>query len=505
MRRAILVALLLAPAAARAQDLGEQFSIRLSLSGLYLTEQQSADAPENKQAAPFSLGYGELRAVIDARRLSNRVDLHLDGRVRATESWSIDDASSGNYPAITARGYLGGPEYELREAWAKVRDEHVDVLLGRQYVLEADALKIDGARLIWRVAEHWETGLFGGAYPDPYSRSVTTDYVGSFAAAGGAHVGYSYQKVWGSFGAASSYLGGMDDGGTLDPANPAGTPAREPPRTWVAWKSFERFTSWLDVYHDLVVDLTGAAGVQLTRLDAQAQLHASVFSVRLGYDYLSSLAIEMYLSRLLANRALFPNANIENNLTVQRTAHQQGRVEAQVALGKLRLFAEGRLRFRSIVQPKDDPQFVTASGTQVAPSLSWEATAGARDLGSLAGVRLALWGTYLTAFRGKSYIGALEAGRDFLGDKLAVDLRLLYSRTTDPLFGVACDGSTAMNALATCYGARVGNEYEAALTVAVSPAEHWFAFVDYRLLVDQSAGVPVILTHALLGRLEVRY
>jgi hypothetical protein len=61
------------------------------------------------------------------------------------------------------------------------------------------------------------------------------------------------------------------------------------------------------------------------------------------------------------------------------------------------------------------------------------------------------------------------------------------------------------SALATCYGAREGEEYEAALTATVAAGDHWFAFADYRLLVDRTGGQPVLLTHAVLLRIEMRY
>lgn len=500
---ALVATLLAAPAAA--QDLRDQFNLRLSLSGMYLTETEHAATPQEAQASPFQLAYGDLRAVIDARRIGRRLDLHLDGRVRATGSFDTDQAQTGA-DQVTARGYAGGPEYELREAWAKLREARYDIGLGRQYVLEADALKIDGVRLWWRFASHWDASVFGGGYPNPYSRSLTTDYPGNVPAfAGGAHVGYGYDRAWGSLAVVASYLGGNDDGGPFDPNNPAGSPMRETPRTYLAWRGFEAIAPWLDTFHDLVLDVTGAAGVQLTRLDVQLRAHAGWFQLRAGYDYLSSLAIEMYVTRLLASRALYPGGSIENNLTAQRTAHQQGFLGADVTFEKLTVFGEGRVRNRSIVQPRDDPQFTDASGVQIAPSLSWEATLGARDRGSLAGLRLGLWGTYLSAFRAKSYIAALEVGRSFFADRLSLDARAVYSHTVDGQAGATCDPSSAQSALATCFGDRTGNEYEAGLNAGVAAGDHWYLFADYRLLVDTTQGAAAIFTHVVLLRIEARY
>ena len=55
--------------------------------------------------------------------------------------------------------------------------------------------------------------------------------------------------------------------GPFNAAAPAGTPKDENARGYLTWTGFERFTSWLDVYHDFVFDFVGAAGPQLTRLD----------------------------------------------------------------------------------------------------------------------------------------------------------------------------------------------------------------------------------------------
>ena len=74
-----LIALSLAAAPARAQDLKDRFNIRISLSGMYLRESQAEDDPVKKIAGPLSIGYGDLRTVLDLRRLPGNFELHLDG------------------------------------------------------------------------------------------------------------------------------------------------------------------------------------------------------------------------------------------------------------------------------------------------------------------------------------------------------------------------------------------------------------------------------------------
>ena len=71
MKRVLLamIALVMLGGVARAQDLKNRFNIKLSLSGLYVTETQDQPDKVKNNAATFALGYADLRAVIDARRL----------------------------------------------------------------------------------------------------------------------------------------------------------------------------------------------------------------------------------------------------------------------------------------------------------------------------------------------------------------------------------------------------------------------------------------------------
>lgn len=517
---------LLAPRLARAQDLKDRFNIRVLATAGYLTESQDAPSPQANQAGTFSLGYLDLRAVIDARRLPGSFELHLDGRARITgeiDTPTLYVAGGGT----TARGYLGGREYELREAYVRRRGAKIDFALGRMYVLESDFLKIDGARLWWRFKKHWDFSVYAGGYPNPYSRSLTTDYMGSNgyygpSIAGGADISYVYDKVWGSVSATGAYLGGNDDGGAFDPNNPVGRPTTEGGRFYITWTGFERFLPWLDVYHDLVLDTIGAAGVQLTRLDSFVTARAhKYFSIRAGYDHLSSLAIEMFLTNLLNNRTDFKAPTvptIENNLIVERTARDQVSFNPDFHFQKLNVWADARLRWRTLVNAGEDPQFVNpANKNQVAASFAWDFTVGIRDLGSLKGLREGLWYTYLADYRSLSYIVGFELGRNFWNDRLTADINFLYARTTDVSAGnpgndcrvASPNFSSAPNNTGiplACFGTRDGQNYEPGVTLTINPFRHWFALADYRLVVNTNdPGAKAILTHSLVVRIEARY
>ena len=534
----VLAAALAFPSLARAQDLKDRFNIRLIAQGLYMAEQNSpipaGYGREAQASSPFELGYGELRAIIDGRRLPGNFELHIDARARISGEFSTAAATQGA-DQIVARGYLGGREYEVRQTYVRRRGEKVDFAMGRLYVPEADALRIDGARLWWRMAKHWDASIYAGGYPNPFSRSITSDYSGGFAIAGGLDATYTYDKIWGSVSVSSSYLSGNDDGGPLpasinDPASTAGVVGKvqtETPRTWITWTDYVRLLSWLDIFTDLVLDATGAAGVNLTRLDAQASIRAGKhLTIRVGYDHLSSFAIEMWLTELLASRVDHQAGTIENNLVVDRTARDQVYGNVNVAFGKATLFAEGRFRKRAMVSLTDDPQFVVA-GNQVAPGTAWDATLGIRDLGSVWGLRPVLWGMALADYRSKGAILGLGLGRSFADDRLSIDLSFLYANTVDQGANnptvAACTAATAgtiPSVYNNCYGTRAGATYEAGFTMSAAPSLHWFMLLDYRVVADTSGGYvvapvmgstvtplpqPTILTHVLLLRLEARY
>jgi len=527
-RLALAIALVVAlPSLARAQDLKDRFNIRLIAQGMYETEQTTTAqgyGREAQQSSPFSLGYGDLRAIIDGRRLPGSFDLHLDGRVRISGQFDTDAATQGANQ-ITARGYLGGREYELRSAWVRRRGETVDFGIGRMIVAEADALKIDGGRLWWRMSKHWDLSLYAGAYPDPYSRSLTSDYSPGFAFAGGVDTTYTYDKIWGSISVNSAYLGGKDDGG---PLTGAGTPKTETPRTWITWTDYVRIASWFDVFTDLVVDATGAGGAQLTRLDALATIRAGKhLTFHAGYDHLSAIAIEMDLTRFLQDRVNLNVNTVENQLIVERTARDEVRGDATLTFGNFSIFADGRFRKRALVTLSEDPQFQGVNGQLVAPGLAYDATFGVRDRGSLAGIRAGLWGEYIADYRAKNVIFGIDLGRSFLDERLSFDLAFLYSDTRDsgannPAVAPCIGGGSAALVNQNCLGQRSGAEYETGITITGMPSSHWFMFLDYRLVADTSGGLyyagnamltppdppvpqPTILTHVLLLRLEARY
>jgi hypothetical protein len=266
-----------------------------------------------------------------------------------------------------------------------------------------------------------------------------------------------------------------------------------------------------------VFDFAGAAGLQLTRLDLFATARAGKhFSIRAGYDHMTSFAIEMYLNEMLTQRnqlAMAPLASITNNLIIERTARDQAWARLDASWGKFDVYGEGRFRLRSLANHGEDPQFIYPGGKEEAPSLAYDFTVGARDLGTLRGVRAGLWYTYLADYRSTSHILGFDLGRSFLDERLTLDWHFLYAKTTDYAAGQkdTCTNAgtglpvSAASLVATCFGMRDGAEYELGFTATGLASKHWFLLLDYRFVANQTTAAPMIYTNMVLFRVEARY
>lgn len=566
--------------AARAEPV---FTGRVSLAGMVYAESNLFDASvkdtsdQAKQALGTSalLAYGEVRGLFEGKRLwRDRLDLRLDFRLRLTGSFNYERKfiregditdlyamNPGVSLGVSARGYLGGSEYDLREAYGLLRaTDTLTLQVGRMFVREADAIKLDGVRLLQRFGQHWEGGVLLGGYPNPYSRSVLSDYqalCGAGVAAAreqtiqeaaeldpngqapcvssgpllslgaGVTARYNYTTLWGSIGLVGLAFGGQGDGGPavpLDKPDPAKLDTLQPPedrldapRIFLSWNNSFRPIERLDLFTDLVFDAYGSAGPQLTRLVGLGTLRLlkdDRLVLRLGYSHLSSLAINMFLNRQLYNRrsgvtlSLSGFSAYENNLTVLRTARDEVRATADFKLGRrLGLYADGRFRYRALMGGE-------APG---ASQLAGDGTVGVRDSGSLREIRAGLAYTALFTFRGQNHLVTLDVGRDFFGERLGVDLQYVFVYTKDAGIGMpgdACNGDRPFDPV--CYGWRQGMTHELGLTVTGNPVGKLFLLLDYRLIALQTdpqprsdptapEQVPLVLSNAALLRGEYRW
>lgn len=565
---------------------------RVSLTGFLYSEDDGVDPAQNtaqRIATNSKLGFVDLRATaVGTRLLGDRLDFKIDFRVRVTGSLDFERTFDPNSKlfgddlyktplGLSARGYLGGREYDLREAYVVFRPKPSwQLSVGRQYVAAADAAKIDGVRLSHDFGPRWTGLLFAGGYPNPYSRSLLNDYaapcgagvagsrneppslvadaasptadelaaqrcqasVGRFGLLAGVGGRYTYNTMWGTFGAAGSVFFGPGDGGPVVPNFSAAFPqnsapidknllppsdALDAPRVFLSWFHAWRPHERIDLMSDLVVDLYGSAGPQLTRAVVMSSIRAlsdDRLTVRIGYSHMSSLAINMYLSRLLYNRtagttltAIGASA-VENNLTVLRTGRDEGRLTIDSRLfRRLGGFAEGRFRSRHLINGSSNPDVYTSPDyLQNASNLAGDVSVGLRDTGTLKRLRASLIYSLIFDFRSLNHVVTFDLGREFWDDRLSVTVGYNLAITSDKLArndSVFCTSAAAF----TCFGKREGKTHEASAQITLNPWRTLFFLAEYRLIVMTSATradlvvpeVPTVFSHGVLFRSEFRF
>jgi hypothetical protein len=233
-----------------------------STSFLYNESGGSYGGTLGNNNAPYSRMFTELRLQTDFRHISgSRWEGRIDGRARFVNSPG-NDATGGPADHIQS-GLTGEDEYEVREAWLVRNGERSDVFIGRQFIPDLGAIKIDGLRVDYASSNRLTYIGFAGLYPLRGSRSVTTDYIelkdptglnpaGKFVATSGFGGAYRTINAYGSIG-----------GVALAPLT-----NKEQARFYVTSNGYYRAGSKLDFYHFALIDLVGAAGFQLTNLSA---------------------------------------------------------------------------------------------------------------------------------------------------------------------------------------------------------------------------------------------
>ncbi len=561
------------------------FTGRISLTGFFYTESDSIDPnnePERKRATTANLAFGDLRLTLNALRAAKgRLDFRFDARVRGTGDFDFErkfttdpdagaklSANSGLSLGYSSRGYVGGREYDLREFYLLIRaTDKFHLQLGRMFVTEADNLKLDGLRFIRIFGPHWDGTLFGGLYSNPYSRSVLTDYVppcgqgvaGSstglatgpcetngfqLGVAAGIGARYAYDTLWGNIGITGSFFLGPGDGGRVVsnptatiPANlpepvvanlqPADTTTLDQPRIFVSWLNSWRPAERVDLLSDVVVDVYGSAGVQPTRALALGTFRLvknDRLTLRLSYSHMSSLAINLYLNRLVYNRLSGTTllaqgvSAVENNLTVLRTGRDEGRVTLDSRFyRRLGAFIEGRLRSRFLINGESNPtvyndKTLYGNNTQ---NLAYDVSGGLRDTGSLKGIRFGLTYSGIFDFRANNHVINFDIGRDFADDRFGFTVSYVLALTRDKVPpGGAAGSCSPTDPFLSCYGARSGSTHEVGVQLTASPVRSLFFLLDYRFIAlltdpqDLSIGLttyPPTLSHAILFRTEYRW
>jgi hypothetical protein len=471
---------------------------RVSLSTMYYKESQAigAGGDQLQTASPDTLLAADLRGLITAQRIAGTLwSSTLDFRLRGTGSYR-PRSNTDTDPLITARGYRGGREYDLRQLYGQY-DGSVRLTVGRQVVVESDATQIDGLRAVVKKGR-WELGGFGGLFPDPFARNLSDDYRSDLVYAFGATGAFRYSTMYGSVATTALLPRGNDDGDVV--ANGVVGPlSREKPRVFTSFTGFAQPNSFVDLFGYLVVDAVSEAGPQLTNGHLLANLHPdSQLRVQVSYHHMASLAIELFLRELLIQPR---GGTVENNLVVQRVARDEARLLVDYYLDAGRrydVFAEGRIRHRSAIQADNDP-VSSARGAQLAQEFS----AGARGRGSH-GLRYGGRVSGLLGYRSTSYVVQADGGRDFVAnDALSLDATVSYWRTKDK---GQTDGCVANNnAFDDCFGATKQGLLDVGASVLYRPSAAWMLVTDYHWLLEKNVNEESLKAHVLFFRLGYRY
>jgi hypothetical protein len=460
---------------------------RISASGVAFTEsapQEMGADPENGDAATDSLLYTDLRGRIDIRKLAKGWALLGDVRLRLAPS---DTA---------ARGYLGGNEIDVREVNGGWRGQKLEIVVGRQIVQQADALTVDGLTGLYRIGTKGEVGIFGGLFPNPFSRSLSRDYDAGMPLTGGAWGGYRTEKIYGTVAAAVIAPRGEED-----------TTEEEPLRAFVTSSGYLRLSK-LNVFHYLVLDLKGQAGFSLMNAQLGATYMATPkLRLEAGVSYLGTYALRLFLRDLLEDpNTPPPTGTVGNNLVLARTGSIEGRLGATYSFPEQRidLFANTRLRRRALINPIGGTLDPTVTEGSFDVDLQLDASGGVRFRKTVLGLGIQLAGGMIRGDRSSVNWGALRIGRLFLDDRLEIQLDGSFLGYADQC---VYDGMMAENP--TCTGQATGLSLEIGLSTVFLYTRRWLFLADYRLgrQSPQEAGVaePTITNHTVFLRAQYSF
>jgi len=290
-------------------------------------------------ASPFSRLFTDLRAQVDGRHLrGGRWDLRFDGRIRM-----VKDPFAANHPQsdpnFIQSGQFGDNEYDVREMYLVRGGRRTDMFIGRQVIGDLAALKIDGIRIDYAKTARWTYLGFLGAYPLRASRSIATDYPPGKDASN-SNTGRVVPVAGGFGGAYRTARGYGAIGGVaiVPTAKDTRTGTFEKPRVFVTTTGYARRSAKMDLYHFVVVDLTGAAGFALTNLTLGVQYKPSMrLRTNVSLNRVDTEALTQQVRNQLENVEPLDGVVINNN-EVQRIASDSIRATVSGSFGRINRF-----------------------------------------------------------------------------------------------------------------------------------------------------------------------
>jgi hypothetical protein len=403
--------------------------------------------------------FTELRLQTDFRHISaSRWDARVDARARVVPQ--PENPSTITPTNQVQSGLTGKNEYELRELWIIRAGKRSDFFLGRQFVPDLGAVKLDGIRVDYAQSAKLTLIGFGGLYPVRGSRSITTDYpqletetgaaAGRFVTTGGFGAAYRTINAYGAIGGVAMY-----------PLQ------KESPRFYVTSQGYLRSGAKLDVYHFALVDLIGSAAsdasshIQITNLslganfkpDPRLRLTASIN--RVDTETLNVQA-GAFLDELdTSDMGTLPgNKIVQNDAYIFRIATDTARVGVSAGLGKQQRFELSTalsFRRRPALTLRSPDGTITAS---LPAAQSVEVWGGIVDRRSLLNTRIGIDGSQSFAVgelafqRSVVFVGRLFVNREIRGGRGEWEAEASYTQVKDTVLGM----NLGCTMISDCYG-----------------------------------------------------
>ncbi len=462
-------------------------------------------APES--ASPINRLFTDMRLQVNALHVSGgKWDVRLDSRARQNnkgpETSLVDDDPEETVP--TQSGTFGNTtELEVRELYAKRRGQKTDWFVGRQFVLDIAATKIDGLRFVHRKSADWNYIGFAGLYPVRGSRSVLDDYprgapdpnaadpmapgarIMPVAAGGGA--AYRTDSAHGAIGAGVIFP--LSEERSQDPLVQG---QLEKPRVFVTSNGYWRRSPKLDVYHYIVVDVESAReGVGFNNVSIGANWHPSWnFRVSAAVSHVDTETLNVTAQTRLEEPdptgAADAPGRIQNNIEVLRIASQSARLGVSSSFKDQRyeIAVDGRLRKRPPFQvtTTDGGEF------EFGESQAADITLSVVDRRSYKGARLFASATSIFGVgdrnlnRTEAKIARVGGSKQFKDGLSEVEIDLTYMIAEDDNQGdmaQLCPAGT-IDPLA-CYGTSSTSQIQLGGLVFHQFSPRWFGIASVRV------------------------
>jgi hypothetical protein len=447
--------------------------------------------------AKFSRLFTELRLQSDFRHIAGgKWEGRIDTRARLVTDPTSESANSVT-PSHVQSGFNGTNEYDVREAWLVRNGKRSDVFIGRQFIPDLGALRVDGIRVDYAQSEKLTLLTFGGLYPVRGSRSITTDYAqlrddngfpaGRLVGTGGFGGAYRTLNAHGA-------LGGV----AIVPLS------SETPRIYATSNGYYRSGPKLDFYHMAIFDAFGKAAPALTNLSVGANVKPSQrLRITGSFNRVDTETLNVQANAFLQDPAVNVGdatmgaaTVIQNETFLKRLSTNAAKAGVSAGLGPLQ-----RFEVSTAVNYRYRPKFTLTSpdGTLKQPI---DAAKGVdvyfsfTDRRSFADMRLGADVSRSFAVgdvgyqRSEVLAARVFAAREFKAGRGEWEGEVSYSTTKDVAGGAMCP-PRATTMLDQCYGSSNGSILSLGGNLYYRINQDWFALGNVYLSSYNVKAAPV--------------